>query len=251
MNHDVFVLLFIGHVLGDFYFQSQHLAKSKESSIKKLWIHCLLYLFAMLLVIVPIFSWKMVGVALVVSLSHLIIDRLKFWLNKQGIIKGTHEARVFLIDQVLHGLVIATTVVYLSALSIESHYVSSLANLASTLAWEWTTIFSWILVLLLIVQPCSVTIRKVLNRYQPINPDEDQQVEKGIPNAGALIGIFERLFIFLMLSINQFTAIGFVLTAKSIARYNKISESPQFAEYYLLGTLLSTLLVIISYMVIF
>ena len=44
---------------------------------------------------------------------------------------------------------------------------------------------------------------------------------------------------------NQYSAIGLVLTAKSIARYDKIAKEPDFAEYYLLGTLLSTVAVIL------
>lgn len=32
------------------------------------------------------------------------------------------------------------------------------------------------------------------------------------------------------------SAIGLVLTAKSIARYGRISKEKNFAEYYLLGT---------------
>lgn len=51
--------------------------------------------------------------------------------------------------------------------------------------------------------------------------------------------------------LGQYSAIGFVLTAKSIARYNKIVEEAEFAECYLLGTLLSTMLVIATYLLIF
>ena len=45
--------------------------------------------------------------------------------------------------------------------------------------------------------------------------------------------------------INQYSAIGLVLTAKSIARYERITKEEHFAEYYLLGTLISTLIAII------
>ena len=48
----------------------------------------------------------------------------------------------------------------------------------------------------------------------------------------------------LFTSMNQYSAIGFVLTAKSIARYERISREQDFAEYYLLGTLLSTIVAI-------
>jgi hypothetical protein len=38
---------------------------------------------------------------------------------------------------------------------------------------------------------------------------------------------------------------GVVLTAKSIARYDRISKDQGFAEYYLLGTLMSTACVVL------
>ena len=37
-----------------------------------------------------------------------------------------------------------------------------------------------------------------------------------------------------------------MLTAKSIARYDRIAKDKDFAEYYLLGTLLSTIAVVLS-----
>ncbi|WP_343250273.1 hypothetical protein [Diplocloster hominis] len=60
-----------------------------------------------------------------------------------------------------------------------------------------------------------------------------------------MIGTIERLIMLIFLSLGQYAAIGLVLTAKSIARYDKIVKEPEFAEYYLLGTLLSTVSVII------
>ena len=55
----------------------------------------------------------------------------------------------------------------------------------------------------------------------------------------------ERFIMLLFLSKGQYAAIGFILTAKSIARYDKITKDEKFAEYYLLGTLVSTLCVVI------
>ena len=51
-------------------------------------------------------------------------------------------------------------------------------------------------------------------------------------------------------SMNQYAAMGLVLTAKSIARYDKITKDEKFAEYYLLGTLISTSCVVICKMLI-
>ena len=63
--------------------------------------------------------------------------------------------------------------------------------------------------------------------------------------AGRIIGTFERMIMLFFINIGQYSSIGLVLTAKSIARYDKISKSQSFAEYYLLGTLLSTISVLI------
>ena len=54
----------------------------------------------------------------------------------------------------------------------------------------------------------------------------------------------------IFLALNQYAALGLVLTAKSIARYDKIAKDEQFAEYYLLGTLLSTLCVVLCKVII-
>ena len=63
---------------------------------------------------------------------------------------------------------------------------------------------------------------------------------KGFSNAGRFVGTLERMILLMLISLKQYSAIGLVLTAKSIARYDKIAKEPEFAEYYLLGTLLST-----------
>ena len=47
---------------------------------------------------------------------------------------------------------------------------------------------------------------------------------------------------------NQFGVIGFVLTAKSIARFKQM-ENKDFAEKYLIGTLTSFLIVLISVLI--
>lgn len=60
-------------------------------------------------------------------------------------------------------------------------------------------------------------------------------------NAGRIIGILERLLIYILVLEAQFAAIGFILAAKSFTRYKEL-EKRAFAEYVLVGTLLSALL---------
>ena len=248
MNQEALYVLLMGHVLGDFYFQSSALAKNKEHSGKKLLLHCFLYLITMVGVTLPFFGWSLLFTAIGISLLHFLIDGVKFLVTRRYVVKKNSDTVIYLIDQALHVLVILAASIYLDLSATKIHFLSGVETVLDSFGWNIEHILSWGLILLLVIRPCSITIKKVLNDYRPTS---EEHVDEGIPNAGALIGVFERIFILLMLYANQFTAIGFVLTAKSIARYNKISENPQFAEYYLLGTLLSTLLIIISYFFIF
>ena len=60
----------------------------------------------------------------------------------------------------------------------------------------------------------------------------------------AAIGVLERLIMLIFGFMNLYSAIGLVFTAKSLARF-KNSRNGTFAEKYLVGTLLSMLIVIL------
>lgn len=87
-------------------------------------------------------------------------------------------------------------------------------------------------------------------QHQNFRPDiiDDDEAENS--RTGALIGSLERLLIVIFLLVNQYAAIGLVFTAKSIARYKRISDEARFAEYYLLGILFSLLGAIVPFLVI-
>jgi len=65
------------------------------------------------------------------------------------------------------------------------------------------------------------------------NPDIEE--EKSLPNAGKLIGISERLIALALILLGQYEAVGLIIAAKSILRFNATQKS----EYVLVGTLLS------------
>ena len=64
-------------------------------------------------------------------------------------------------------------------------------------------------------------------------------------NTGRIIGLLERILIYYLVLNAQFAAIGLILAAKSFTRYKEL-EKRVFAEYVLVGTLLSTLLATVT-----
>jgi hypothetical protein len=69
--------------------------------------------------------------------------------------------------------------------------------------------------------------------------------EENDPRVGRVIGKLERFIISSLVLCNQLGAIGFVLAAKSIARYKQL-EDKNFAEKYLVGTLASASIAFIT-----
>lgn len=77
---------------------------------------------------------------------------------------------------------------------------------------------------------------------------EEEDISVSKPSIfGKYIGIFERLIIITLVIKDSYSAIAFVFTAKSLARANEIGKNKKnFAEYYLVGTLLSTAIAMIA-----
>ncbi len=64
-------------------------------------------------------------------------------------------------------------------------------------------------------------------------------------NAGRVIGMLERIFVFLFVILGNFAAIGFIIAAKGFTRFKDL-DNRDFAEYVLIGTLLSTLTAVLA-----
>lgn len=65
--------------------------------------------------------------------------------------------------------------------------------------------------------------------------------EPGPERVGATIGVLERLIVCVLVLAGQSAAIGFVIAAKTLARFRQLDDR-HFAEYYLVGTLASVTL---------
>ncbi len=246
MTEITLILFLIAHVLGDFYLQSKAIAKGKQTSFKNLVIHGIVYLLAMAMVILPLLGLTFLKWVLLAASLHFLVDWFKILFTQKRSLTDKNKTRLYLMDQLLHIILLAGTV-FIAAQVETIQWTSVMSPLIEYFNLEIGLFLKWMLALLIVIKPVSITIGIVLWQYQPITVDKE---EVGHPGVGALIGILERLIILVMLSQSQYAAIGFVLTAKSIARYNKLIENPQFSEYYLLGTLLSMLLVIVTHTVI-
>ena len=211
------ILLLICHLLSDYYFQSQKMADRKDQDPKVLVLH-ILYV-ALPLIVVVLVHLDLWWICLTILLTHAGIDAAKPWLQKRLKLKTSWT---FTLDQLLH-IGIITCLVLFGAKNGTTYLPLDSLNL--------------IFYVLLVGKPTNIAFKILFAKYQP-NMKKKMDT---ITGAGSMIGFLERLVIGACLVYGQFASIGLVFTAKSIARYNKISENPAFAEYYLIGSLFSIL----------
>lgn len=223
LHQPILTLMLICHFLSDFHLQSQKVADRKDRE----WLYLGFHLIgvALPLMFVTLFLPSIWGVALLLFFSHAMIDIGKPYIAKWF---KWDTLVLFLIDQALHISIILALTPLVKAIALPDVVVGELLPV--------------VLFLLLITKPTNIAFKLFFQKYQP----QAHQKMDTIPGAGAMIGLLERVVMSICIIFHQFASIGLVFTAKSIARYNKISENPAFAEYYLIGSLFSILSVLIA-----
>lgn len=236
-----FLLPIIAHFLGDFIFQSSTMASKKRASLKYFDLHCLIYSGFIILALIWFEPLKnVICAALIIIISHVVIDYARnMILNKLSEKQGDHKTSdfvIFIADQILHILIIICSIHLLKATNGFGKIV--LNGILIHIPWKQLyngTILVFLYILCL--SPAAVFIKKIFVLFSFQN-DEEPKTKDDLIKSGYLIGLLERVII-LTLGLNgQLGAIGFVLAAKSLARFNQLNDK-NFAEKYLVGTLLS------------
>ena len=232
----ILFILIAAHFLADFTFQPSVLAKSKTESIGFLLIHGLIYAVVMAAAgFTVVYAKAMLLPFAIIVLSHLVLDFLRIRIDTKYK-NATVRFWSFIFDQVIHVAVLA--VVYFG---FKLGEFKLLWFEASLYWWYMTDLIACVLIFVVIWDTASVFIRKLFS-YLSGTLEEDYIEDE--PRTGSLIGKLERLIIAVLVIFNQIGGIGFVLTAKSIARFKQFEEQG-FAEKYLVGTLASASIAII------
>lgn len=237
----VLALLFAGHAAADFVFQTRSMVECKDR-LRWLLAHLACVVAAHLVALLPVLSARAaLGVA-VIGATHVAID-----LGKARLARRTGAPlRLFLLDQTLHVIVLLLVWGWITRLPPEpASWVSDVSSWTAA-AW-WTAAYAFN------VNGAGSLIGLLLKPFappeggsggeQPSGGGPRHRPAESGPGRGRMIGILERILILTLLLVGQWGVVGFVLAAKSIARFDQLKDQA-FAEYYLIGTLLSVLFAI-------
>ena len=238
------LLLFLGHALGDFYLQSKNTVRKKEKKFPYLIMHAIIYtlcLTALLLITCQI-HLDLAWLIPLIFVTHALIDMAKCQAEKVAprlpLLKTKQNVSEFLffIDQGLHIGTLVLWAFLFSPYIIPQPWFTNLPLIDSVFkAGTGEGIHPAVLLtaLVCVVRPASIIIEKIM-----IICDIQPTVDTGFPNGGKVIGILERLLVFFLLLMGQFSTIGLVVAAKSLARFRDLDDR-KCAEYYIIGTFLS------------
>ena len=215
--NSVFLPMLTGHLIADFWLQPdtwvQHKRKNGWKS-KKLILHAGL---ASLLPVLFTFQLNLWWFFPIIFVLHFVTDIFKS--------KLPNTIPTFLADQLLHIAVLWVLAVFVTDLTISKNAV---------IFWIYAAGF------VLVTNPTGIFTGMFLNTVIP------NKNKKEKPDVSAWIGIFERVLIIIFITTGQFSAIGFLIAAKSVFRFNDTrEEGNKKAEYFLLGTLISFTLAIV------
>lgn len=223
----MFIKLLLAHLLGDFLLQPAKWVVHKEANkiaSKYLYFHILIHFGLTMLFLWDMELWWW---AVVIALSHFVIDLSKIYANPYF----KNKAVPFFVDQVLH-------LVVLYCCAFNSDLIGHTVGVFREMNWSLVT------AVVFVTYPSAIIMAKLLEGMSHrIVLDH-----KSLPNAGKYIGIIERLFVLVFIILGRWEAIGLLITSKSVFRFNDLKESNsrKLTEYILIGTLLSFGLAILT-----
>ena len=249
MVYLILVLLF-SHLFTDFVLQNDDLAERKKQAgskgLRALGWHSLVFFITSISVYLIVFVWLLqsynmiisnVFFILVLSISHLIIDFAKTRLETKD-----NKLYLFITDQILHvvAILIVIYILYpLNALKAYNYligYLNGVNQLKPLLNPLQKVLFiSSMLIIVtsfsnVLIQLSIKPIKDTITKNTSNNNDDNKELK-----IGRYIGSYERLLTVIAIYLNSYQSLVGLYGIKTAARFKKIEEDPDFAEYYLLA----------------
>ncbi|WP_435346067.1 DUF3307 domain-containing protein [Haloarchaeobius sp. HRN-SO-5] len=227
-------LLLLGHVLGDFVFQTDELAKNKHRP-GPLLSHSVIVLAVHGITFIPLLTRQTALIVGLIGVFHLLIDAVSARLRH----RKPASAGLFLGDQLAHLLVILVGWSLMDPSAWTAAPVVNALGGVDRLPWsEITAGALYVSAFVFAHEGGNAIVRGVLPEDGPETEEEDDL------EAGSLIGSLERWIILLLGLAGRWESVALVVAAKSIARFEELKKRA-FAEYFLVGTLASVLVAIV------
>jgi hypothetical protein len=272
--------LVFAHLVSDFVIQTDRIATEKFGTGRRAWRGLGKHVLGVgicLLPFVAAFGAPGLALLIVVTFGHAIIDRSKIvWTRRVeaqalaeaqaahagstpaealGFAWTAKPAALFVLDQIVHVVVMVWAwALFIFNAPLTSLWVDGATRVMSGPSWDPAVVHRIALVSVVVIILLVVNVRGgsllVAQLVRPravvgFDPRVDPPTTGSPARVGEAIGVLERLLIVTFVLTGAEAAVGFVIAAKTLARFKQLDDRG-FAEYYLLGTLASVSVAIAS-----
>lgn len=231
------LLILSVHFLADFHLWPGSPDVKKHPCFRCLLPHFGMYSLILGLIFILCVSFPSAVIAwMFIILSHFITDVLTFHYYTRNHISPRSQLTAFCTSHLIHTASIL-------AGSCFFHLPENLTETFKSLCIQVPLLqnMRYLLLVILLLTPASQFVKMLTASISlQKNPDSPKSNDS---SAGSMIGKLERLIIAMLVIYGEAGAIGFVLAAKSLARYKQF-EDQDFTEKFLVGTLASAAIAI-------
>jgi hypothetical protein len=225
MEYTWLIKIVLAHLLTDFVLQPKSWISDRQQrhfASSRLYLHGLLTAGV---------AWLLTGLAywpaaVIIFVTHTLIDGWKSY-RKDSVI-------IFLADQFLHfSVLVSLFCYYFDRWSVFNEVWQRIHNQQEL--WIRLTAFVFL------TMPAGILIGQLTRQWR-----EKIQNPEGLAQAGKWIGICERIIVLIFVLLSQYSAIGLLIAAKGIIRFNEKDRPEEKTEYLVIGTLMSMGLAIVT-----
>lgn len=224
--------MILAHLFSDFVLQPLSWVESRNRyhfASGKLYLHG---------AVTGLLAWLATGfqqwpIAAFILVTHTLIDGCKSYLPQ--------KVRYFVLDQLLHLFIIASCWYWLFG-------NRELLEKGLTLLRDRDDLWKIATALVFLTSPTGILIGQLTRQWRDkINSSSTEN--ETLANAGKWIGFAERIIILIFVVQGQFSAIGLLVAAKGIIRFNEKDRQEIKTEYLVVGTLISISMAVVTGMV--
>ena len=244
-TYKLFLALYLAHVLADFIFQSDSVVAAKRvGHWRSYLVHGFTHYGTILIIVLVmnprlISTWRFELVVFALCSVHLLLDAGKLALTNARWIQS--DVWSFTVDQALHLATVAG-----AAMLIAPPPWQSLTAYLQRIQSAQDKILLLAVIYVVVVFGGGFLVRYLILPLWKGSPGEPRREYDEVVNAGLYIGWLERFLVLTAIVMQSPGTVGLIFAAKSIARYPELKSPGRFAEYFLIGTLLSISIAIVG-----
>lgn len=226
------IILFLSHIIGDYYFQTENLAVNKKYSISKLLLHSMIYFLSLLGIGLVFYESKVILYLLIIALTHFLVDLISSGFLGFQIITSNKFLNHFF-DQIIHFATLLSVFIIFNNAFVLRQWVITFMQSNDFQSYLFPIIL-FIASILYLIKPVKLIVNDLLT--VSLGESKDKEDNK----KSVYLGYLERVLVYISIILGTWLVLSVLIGFKTWAQTERLkNESGDFPKRYLIGTIAS------------